>query len=77
MSSLPESYRPTLQTITASEQVSKLSGSQSSAMKANDIVSFIIKEAQHHVINNDCTRYAELALVALMQSTEVQVVQGT
>ena len=42
MSSLPESYCPTLQTITASEQVSKLTGLQSNAMKADDLIAFII-----------------------------------
>ena len=54
MSSLPESYRPTLQTIIMSERVARLSGTQSTAMKANDIISFIIDKAQHHVINDDC-----------------------
>ena len=47
LSSLPESYRPTLQMITASERVSKLSGMQSSAMKADDLIAFIIEEVQH------------------------------
>ena len=45
MSSPPKSYRLTLQTITMSEQVGRLSGTQSTAMKANDIVIFIIEEA--------------------------------
>ena len=30
-------------------------------MKANDIISFIIEEVQHHVINDDCLKNAELA----------------
>jgi hypothetical protein len=36
MSSLPDSYRPTLQTITAAERASKLSGSQVQQMKPDD-----------------------------------------
>jgi gag-polypeptide of LTR copia-type len=47
MSSLPESYRPTLQTITAAERASKLSGQQANTMKADDLITFIIEEAQH------------------------------
>ena len=37
MSSLPESYRPTLQTITAAEQAGKLAGGQSHQMKPDDL----------------------------------------
>ena len=62
MSSLPESYRPTLQTITASECVVKLSGGQSHGIIANDLIAFIIEEAQHRVINDNCTKNAESAL---------------
>ena len=47
MSSLPESYRLVLQTITTSEWLSRLSGNQSNAMGANDLITFIKKEAQH------------------------------
>ena len=64
MLSLPESYRSTLQTITASECVAKLSGGQSHGMQANDLIAFIIKEAQHRVINKDHTKNAESALAA-------------
>jgi hypothetical protein len=64
MSSLPASYRPTLQTITASERMSKLSGFQSNAMKADDLIAFIIEEAQHRVINDERTKSAESALAA-------------
>jgi hypothetical protein len=53
MSSLPGSYRPTLQTITVAERASKLSGQQANAMKADDLITFIIEEAQHRVINKD------------------------
>ena len=52
MSSLPESYPPTLQTITAAERASKLSG-QSHQMKTNDLIFFITKEAQHCLINDE------------------------
>ena len=55
MLSLPESYRPTLQTITASKQASTLTGSGSSTqckMKSSDLITFLIEEAQHHV-NSD------------------------
>ena len=41
MSSLLESYRPAPQTITTSEQTSKLSGMQLRAMKADDLIAFI------------------------------------
>ena len=70
MSSLPKSYRPTLQTITASEQASKLSGMQSSAMKADDLIAFIIEEVQHRVINDDCMKSAESALAAQTKSNK-------
>ena len=39
-------------------------------MKANDIISFIIEEAQHHVINDDHLKNAESALAACMKKTE-------
>src|ERR1700678_2515605 len=67
MSSLPASYRPTLQTITASERMSKLSGGQSSVMKSDDLISFIIEEAQHRVINDERTKTAESALAARLK----------
>src|ERR1700684_317074 len=52
MSSLPESYRPSLQMITAAERVNKLSGGQLSGMKADDLIAFLIEEAQHCLIND-------------------------
>ena len=64
MSSLPGSYWPTLQTITASEWVSKLSGIQSTGMKADNLIAFILEEAQHRVINNKWSKLAESALAA-------------
>ena len=69
MLSLPESYRSTLQMIIASQLVGKLSKAQSKALKADNIMSFIIKEAQHRVINNDRTKYAESALAAHMKES--------
>ena len=62
MSSLPPSYRPTLQTITATERINQLSGSQANAMKADDLIAFIIEEAQHRVIINERTKTAESAV---------------
>jgi hypothetical protein len=70
MSSLLESYRPTLQTITALERASKLSGMQSRAMKADDLIAFIIEEAQHRVINDNCMKSAESALAAWTKNNE-------
>lgn len=64
MSPLPTSYRPTLQTITASERASKLSGGQSQKMNPDDLIAFNIEEAQHRVINDEKTRNAESALAA-------------
>ena len=69
MSSLPESYRPTLQTITASECASALtsgssSGSTTNQMKPSDLVAFLIEEAQHRVINDERSKLSEQALAA-------------
>jgi gag-polypeptide of LTR copia-type len=64
MSSLPESYRPTLQTITASKQASKLIDGQLQQMKPDDLIALLIEEAQHWVINDKRTKNAETALAA-------------
>ena len=69
MSSLPQSYHPTLQTITATERINRLSGSQANAMKADNLIAFIIKEAQHHVIIDERTKTAESALAVRMKGT--------
>src|ERR1700678_2725383 len=69
MSSLPESYRPSLQTITAAERINKLSGGQSSGMKADDLMAFLIEEAQHRLINEQRSKTAELALAAYSKSS--------
>ena len=66
MSSLPESYRPTLQMITAAEQASTLLGTSSSrAMKPDDLITFITEEAQYRIINDEHTKNTESALAAL------------
>jgi hypothetical protein len=47
-----------------SEWASKLSGHQASTIKADDLIAFILKEAQHHVINDECTKSAVSAWAA-------------
>ena len=72
MSSLPDSYRPTLQTITAAERASKLSAcsdAQSKTMKPVDLIAFIIEEAHHRVINDEISKTAESALAAHTKRT--------
>ena len=64
MLSLPESYRPSLQTITAAKRVNKLAGGQSSSIESNDLIAFLIEEAQHRVINEECSKNTKIALVA-------------
>ena len=67
MSSLPESYRPTLQTITVSKRASALTSpglSMQCKMKPSDLIAFLIKEAQHCVINNERTQNLGQALAA-------------
>ena len=64
MSSLPESYRPTLQTITTTKRTSQLASGKMSSMKHDDLISFILEEAQHRVINDEHTKSAETALAA-------------
>ena len=59
MSSLPESYHPTLQTITATEHTSAVLGTSSSKkMKADNLIAFIIEEALHCLINDKWTKMA-------------------
>ena len=64
MSSLPSSYRPTLQTITTNIMIGRSSGSPSKGLSADDLMAFIIKKAQHHAINNEPTKMAEFTLAA-------------
>jgi hypothetical protein len=76
MSSLPETYRPTLQTITAAERASKLSGGTSQKMTPDDLIAFIIEEAQHRVINDERTKNAESALAARTRKPEKSKKKG-
>ena len=67
MSSLPESYRPTLQTITVSKQASTLTSPGSSTqhkMKPSDLIMFLIEEAQNLIINSERTQNLDQALAA-------------
>ena len=66
MSSLPESYQPLLQTITAAERVTKLAGGQSSGIKSDDLMAFLIEEAQHRLINEQHGKNTDLALAAYL-----------
>ena len=47
MSLLPESYRPSLQTITAAERTSQIASGKSSGMKHDNLIALILEEAQH------------------------------
>ena len=67
MLSLLESYRPTLQTITAAERTSQLAGGKTLFMKHDDLIAFIIEEAQHQVINDECTKSTKMALARWQQ----------
>jgi hypothetical protein len=63
MHSLPESYRPALQTITAAKQASATSrASNTNKMKPDDLMNFFIEEAQHQVINVEQSKNANSAL---------------
>jgi hypothetical protein len=64
MSSLPESYRPTLQSITAAERANALTGGSTNKMKADDLIAFLMEEAQHRVINTERSKNSEQALAA-------------
>src|SRR5277367_5101993 len=64
MGSLPELYRPTLQTITAAEKANALTGGTSNKMKADDLIAFLLEEAQHRVINTERSKNSEQALAA-------------
>ena len=62
MLSLLLSYRPALQTITATEKASATVGSAAAKMKPTELINFFIEEAQHYVINDN--KSAESTLVA-------------
>ena len=63
MSSLPESYRLTLQTITAAKQASSLTSSSTQRMKASNLIDFLIDEASHCVINDKRAKNSDHALM--------------
>ena len=62
MSSLPELYQPTLQMITTAKCTSCLASRKTSVMKHNNLIAFILEEAQHRVINDKHTKTTETAL---------------
>ena len=62
MGSLPLSYRPTLQTITAVERAAALTGTTSNQMKPKDLIEFLIEEANHRVINDKRSKNSDQAL---------------
>jgi hypothetical protein len=65
MTSLPPSYRPALQTITAAQKASAITSTSSSSMvklKPADLIEFFTEEAQHRVIEEDRTKSGESAL---------------
>ena len=64
MGSLPESYRPTLQTITAAEKANEITGGTSNRMKSDDLIVFLMEEDQHRIINAERSKNFEQALAA-------------
>ena len=62
MLSLLESYRPMLQMITAAEKANSLTGGLTKKMKADNLIAFLMEEAQHRVINNERSKDSEQAL---------------
>jgi hypothetical protein len=65
MHSLPESYGLALQMITAAELANTGSGvSCANKMKPDDPMNFFIEEAQHCVINAECSKNGDSALAA-------------
>ena len=55
--------------ITTAERANRLSGGSGNQMKPNDFIAFIIKEAQHRVINDERSKNAESALAAHSKRT--------
>jgi gag-polypeptide of LTR copia-type len=65
MMSLPPSYRPALQTITAAQKASAITSTSSTStvkLKPADLIEFFTEEAQHRVIEEDRTKSGESAL---------------
>ena len=72
MSSLLESYQPTFQTIIATERTNAVLGASSKKMKADDLTTFLLIEAQHCVINDDWTKGTKSALAAHRKKYEMR-----
>jgi hypothetical protein len=64
MAFLLEAHCPTLQMITAAEKANALTGQMTNRMKANDLIAFLMEEAQHHVINTERSKNSEQAFAA-------------
>ena len=62
MSSLPESYHSTLQMITAAKKANALTGGSPNKMKADNLIAFLMEEAQHHIINAEWSKNSKQAL---------------
>ena len=52
MASLPASYRSAIQTITAAEKMTSITGPKKT-MSPTDLMAFFVEEAQHRVINDE------------------------
>ena len=54
MSSLPSSYRPAIQTITAAEKIGATQGTATKLkMLPTDLINFFTEEVHHHVIEHE------------------------
>ena len=70
MLSLPESYLPMLQKITAAKKVNSLTRGLTKKMNTDDLIVFLMEEAQHHVINNERSKDSEQALATHAKKKE-------
>ena len=52
----------------AAERISKLSGGETAGLKPNDLIAFLIEEAQHQLINEQRRKITEIALAAYSKS---------
>ena len=65
MSSLPPSYCSVIQTITAAERVGATQGtSTKQKIPPSELIAFFTEEVQHCVIDDECRKAAESALLA-------------
>jgi len=66
MSSMPPSYQPAIQTITAAERLGMTQGTVAKPKMSHiNLIAFFTEEAEHNVIDDDCSKMVELALVML------------